>query len=549
MGALGSRIGHPGKISKIIPAGESKAGLPAEAQQASTAVVPFKPAGPPEVAAVAPEKPPIFDFNTIEGHPDKKLVDLYWKAWPSIIQIETTRSKGNYFATGFIVSDKGHVATAFHAIADADRVVLSRADGGKVEAKLEAVDPGADLAIFKIDNTRMRRNPQTGRMEYRTEPTEALPLAAGDPSPGQSVVNLGYARNVENVGLASGKVSKIVDGTVQINGLPAPVHSDQAIIQTSVACRPGFSGGPLLNESGEVVGLHSAGNGVDRGFDIPTSAITSNLFDRELRKDPEFWRGIVPLIKSAQRSPQTTTRIEPDGGFASDLSNIYAGQHSQVFKIKAVRGKSKGSPTVKDAANSSTEEIELGTALKVTDQHHYVTSAKLVKGASAIRLNDNGIWSRDLEIAKILDDSQLAILRPVGSLYFGSRNPIQLSELLSNSRSMSTVKQGQTLVAIGYPQKQFELHAAVGQLSHFESANLSNPTNRSRRTASQSSLPVGNLNIPLDPGLEGAPIFNRKGELVGIGTTGPLGDKKESMISLPTRSLVEALREITAGKK
>jgi S1-C subfamily serine protease len=82
-----------------------------------------------------PAQSPIFDINRIDSHPDKATADLYWKAWPSIIKVETSRANGDSFATGFLVSDKGHVATAFHAIADAERVSLYRADGAKVPAR------------------------------------------------------------------------------------------------------------------------------------------------------------------------------------------------------------------------------------------------------------------------------------------------------------------------------------------------------------------------------------------------------------------------------
>ncbi len=349
--------------------------------------------------------------------------------------METSRVSGNSFATGFLVSDKGHVATAFHAIADSERVSLYRADGSKVLAKLEAIDPGADLAIFKIDNMVYRRNPVTGRSEGRPEALEALPLASPElPLAGAKVANMGYARDVENVGISTGQVKKIVDGTIKVDGLPAPFHADQAVVNTSVSTRGGFSGGPLLNESGEVIGLHSAGDRVSNGYDIPVSAIMASLHNRDLRRTPEFWRGIVPLIKNAQRSP------EADGGFASDLSSIYAGQHARVFKIKAI--------------SSKTDQVNSGTGLLLSDQNHYVTSAKLVEGARSIQLNENGIWSRQLSVLKVIPESGLAILHPNMGFNPYSKPPV-FNDLLLGSSAKAQEKQ--TIVAMGYPAKLFEL--------------------------------------------------------------------------------------------
>lgn len=468
----------------------------------------LKPGDP--IAVELPAQSPIFDIKRIDSHPDKATAELYWKAWPSLIKVETSRASGNSFATGFLVSDKGHVATAFHAIADAERVSLFRADGSKVQAKLEAIDPGADLAIFKIDNIVYRRNSVTGRSERTTEALEALPLSSSElPLAGTKVANMGYARDVENVGISTGQVKKIVDGTIKVDGLPAPFHADQAVLNTSVSTRGGFSGGPLLNERGEVVGLHSASDRVSNGYDIPVSAIMASLHNRDMRRTPEFWRGIVPLIKNAQRSP------EADGGFASDLSSIFAGQHSRVFKIKAISSKS--------------DQVNSGTGLLLSDQNHFVTSAKLIEGAKSIQLNENGIWSRQLSVVKVIPESGLAILHPNMGFNPYSKPPVFNDLLLGSS---ATAQEKQTIVAMGYPAKLFELHASVGQFDRF--------------AGKAQTVPVGKLSMPTDPGLEGAPLFNRKGQLVGIGTTAENTSDIQSLNSLSTRSLLEVMQEIAA---
>ncbi len=455
---------------------------------------------------------PIFDVNRIDSHPDRAIADLYWKAWPSIMKVEARKPGGDSFATGFLVSEKGHVATAFHAIADAERVSFLRADGSKAYGKLEAVDPGADLAIFKIDNVVYKRNPLTGRSEHVTEPMEALPLASSElPLAGSKVANMGYARDVENVGISTGQVKKIVDGTLTVNGLPAPFHADQAVVNTNVGTRGGFSGGPLLNESGEVIGLHSAGDRNSNSYDIPVSAIIASLHNRELRRTPEFWRGIVPLIKNAQRSP------EPDGGFASDLSSIYASQHPRVFKIKAIVSKS--------------DQVNNGTGLLLSDQNHFVTSAKLVEGAKSIQLNENGMWSHHLAVVKVIPESGLAILKPSMG-YDPYTKPPAFNDLLLGTGAK--VLEGQTLVAMGYPAKLFELHASVGQFDRF--------------AGRAQTLPLGKVTMATDPGLEGAPLFNRKGQLIGIGTASD-GAGVESINSLSTRGLLEVMQEIAARSK
>ena len=138
-----------------------------------------------------------------------------------------------------------------------------------------------------------------------------------------------------------------------------------------------------------------------------------------------------------------------------------------------------------------------------------------------------------MTVVKVIPESGLAILKP--SMGYDPYNkPPVFNDLLLGSGAKA--QEGQTLVAMGYPAKLFELHASVGQFDRFARAQ---------------TLPLGKVTMATDPGLEGAPLFNRKGQLIGIGTAtdGAGVESVNSLSSLSTRGLLEVMQEIAARSK
>jgi len=164
--------------------------------------------------------------------------------------------------TGFIVSSDGFVLTNKHVVVDeeADYTVLMN-DGKKIEAKVLARDPLNDLAVLKIEGKDFK----------------ALPF--GDSSnlkAGQTVIaignSLGEFRNTVSTGVISGLSRSVIAGGIGIG-------SEQltGVIQTDASINSGNSGGPLLNISGQVIGINTAmAQGAENiGFAIPINEIKS----------------------------------------------------------------------------------------------------------------------------------------------------------------------------------------------------------------------------------------------------------------------------------
>ena len=135
-----------------------------------------------------------------------------------------------FTGTGFFVTDDGYLLTAFHVVADAGRIAV-RTKVGTFTATLVKVDKANDVALLKV----------TGKFP-------ALPVASSrGVKLGESVFTIGFP-NIELQGFAP----KLTKG--EISSLTG-IQDDPREFQISVPVQPGNSGGPLVNQYGNVMGI------------------------------------------------------------------------------------------------------------------------------------------------------------------------------------------------------------------------------------------------------------------------------------------------------
>lgn len=160
--------------------------------------------------------------------------------------------------SGFVWDKQGHIVTNFHVINKVDNAIVtltdSKGNSEKYKAKLTGVDPDKDIAVLKID----------------VSPDQLQPISVGQSDNlrvGQFALAIGNPFGQDHTlttGVVSGKNRMITAPTGRkING----------VIQTDAAINPGNSGGPLLDSSGNLIGINTAtlGAGVNAGvsFAIP----------------------------------------------------------------------------------------------------------------------------------------------------------------------------------------------------------------------------------------------------------------------------------------
>ncbi|MDX2680937.1 S1C family serine protease [Streptomyces soliscabiei] len=169
------------------------------------------------------------------------------RALPSTVTIEAESSNGEGgTGTGFVFDTQGHIVTNNHVVAEAvdgGKVTATFPDGKKYNAEVVGHAQGYDVAVIKLKNA----------------PSDLKPLALGDSDKvavGDSTIAIGAPFGLSNTvttGIISAKNRPVAssDGTNSTS-------SYMSALQTDASINPGNSGGPLLDASGNVIGINSA---------------------------------------------------------------------------------------------------------------------------------------------------------------------------------------------------------------------------------------------------------------------------------------------------
>ncbi len=198
---------------------------------------------------------------------DEKIhIDVFEKVHRAVVNIATTTLGMNFWmeviprqgqGSGFIIDQKGYILTNNHVVAKAQKIVVTMANGKKVQASLVGRDPTSDLAIIKV-------------------PAEKVQAVAtlGDSDrirPGQKAIAIGNPFGLSHT-LTTGVVSALKRSIRTQEGIQI-----DNLIQTDAAINPGNSGGPLLNSNGEVIGINTAIFSLTGGYQGIGFAIPINL--------------------------------------------------------------------------------------------------------------------------------------------------------------------------------------------------------------------------------------------------------------------------------
>ena len=175
--------------------------------------------------------------------------------------------------TGMLIDPAGYILTNSHVVEAATKIQVLLANGCQFNAKLIGTDPKTDLAIIKISG----KGPFPFLKFGNSDKVEV----------GEWVIAIGHPRGLDQTvtaGIISAKNRRSI----------ADPSSYQDFLQTDAAINPGNSGGPLLNLSGEVIGVNSAIASASGGFEGIGFAIPSKMVQHvseELMKYGKVERG------------------------------------------------------------------------------------------------------------------------------------------------------------------------------------------------------------------------------------------------------------------
>ncbi|NET64500.1 MAG: trypsin-like serine protease [Moorea sp. SIO1G6] len=157
--------------------------------------------------------------------------------------------------SGFIIDNSGILLTNAHVVESADKVTVTLKDGRKFNGQVKGVDEFTDLAVVKINGTSL---PIVSLGDSSQVQVGDWAIAVGNPLGLDNTVTLGIVSTIGRSSAQAGIPDKRLD-----------------FIQTDAAINPGNSGGPLLNATGEVIGINTAirANAMGIGFAIPINKV------------------------------------------------------------------------------------------------------------------------------------------------------------------------------------------------------------------------------------------------------------------------------------
>lgn len=198
-------------------------------------------------------------------------------AGPGVVRVEGRRRVP---ASGIIWSEDGTIVTAHHVVDHHENVTVGLPNGESVTATLAGRDPTTDLAVLRAESKGL------------TPPTWAAPDGL----------------QVGHLALALGRPGKEVRATLGIvSALDKAWHTPAGgslnrYLQTDVVMYPGFSGGPLVDASGAVIGLNTSA--ILRGISITVPAPTVRRVVESLLSHGRIRRGYLGVGTQPVRLPQ-----------------------------------------------------------------------------------------------------------------------------------------------------------------------------------------------------------------------------------------------------
>ena len=224
--------------------------------------------------------------------------------------------------SGVIISQDGYIVTNNHVVEDANKIEVQLTDKRVVEAKIIGRDPNTDLALIKIN--------EKGLPFVRFGDSDKVRigewvLAVGYPLGLESTVTAGI---VSATGRSTGIIARELQqrqyqqrgGYPQSDDEPIVNTAVESFIQTDAVINKGNSGGPLVNASGELIGINSnimtpTGTYAGYGFAVPVNLVKKIADD--FIKFGRVKRGLIG-ITFRELNPAAAQELE-----ISDVNGLY----------------------------------------------------------------------------------------------------------------------------------------------------------------------------------------------------------------------------------
>ena len=188
------------------------------------------------------------------------LQEIYQKNIPSVVSIICSTNGGSASGTGVVIDGDGYIVTNCHVVENAAAVTVQFSDDRTFRASIVGTDPTTDLAVLYVDAEDL---------------TPAQFGSSDELQVGDAVCAIGDPLGVELRGTMTDGIVSAINRDITTGG------RTMTLIQTNAALNSGNSGGPLINNYGQVIGINTMkigdymnSAGVEGlGFAIPSTTV------------------------------------------------------------------------------------------------------------------------------------------------------------------------------------------------------------------------------------------------------------------------------------
>ncbi|HET8949684.1 MAG TPA: trypsin-like peptidase domain-containing protein [Solirubrobacteraceae bacterium] len=272
--------------------------------------------------------------------------DIYREVSPGVAYIAVKTAQGGASGSGWVYSSDGTIITNDHVVENANSVSVRFSENGDpIEAKVVGTDPSTDIAVLKIDPSKVE-----GALK---------PLQLADSSkvvPGEPAIAIGSPFGLQGT-VTSGIISALGREIQAPNGFTI-----SGVIQTDAAINPGNSGGPLLDDQGHVIGINSqiATNGSDSnsgvGFAVPIDTVKQVV--PKLLADGKIaraWLGVA----TADAAPRDGAVVQQVQGAPAQKAGLRPGDTILSFDGRTIKSASDLGQAVLTRKPGDTVKVEV----------------------------------------------------------------------------------------------------------------------------------------------------------------------------------------------
>jgi len=237
---------------------------------------------------------------------------------PSVVNIRVTLTQEDMFGnkiegegigSGIIYKEDGYIITNNHVVEGTTEIIVTLADGKEFPAELVGADANTDIAVVKIDAKGLK------------------------PAVFTSIENVKIGQIAIALGSPFGLQKSVTMGVISALGRDIPALGDTSpmvgLLQTDATINPGNSGGPLVNSSGQVMGINTiifSPSGASAGVGF---AIQSDIAVNITRQIIEFGKARTPFMGIEMGANNTETKgvyiNKVTKGYPAEKAGLVAG--------------------------------------------------------------------------------------------------------------------------------------------------------------------------------------------------------------------------------